>query len=376
MLRRACRSLPPLVLLVLLPLVLCAWGTPQFTGSDSGGLAIGPAELAALRQEQPPTLTAASALLVDDASGLALWSRRPAARRAPASLTKMMTALVVRADDPLTETFVVSALAAATPGSRMNIVAGQRLTVEQLLYGLFLPSGNDAAVALAEGTAGSVPAFVARMNVSAQSMGLTGTHFVNPHGLDAAGHYSTATDLAALGRAILRDPVLAQIVQTREKVIRAPDGQVLFDLHNLNELLGSYPGADGIKTGTTDEAGQNLVAGDVRDGHQVIAVILGSTDRYADARALLDMGWANWRWPAPHLPPLATLDGGAVDLEAERYTGAPVPAWAAEQVRLELHVDPSLGAAIQALHPRTVGTADWVLGKQIIGHADVVGIRG
>ena len=376
MLRRVRRSLPPLVLLLLLPVLLCAWGTPQFTGSDSGGPAIGPAELAALHQEQPPTLTAASALLVDDSSGLALWSRRPGDRRAPASLTKMMTALVVRADDPLAATFVVSALAAATPGSRMDVAAGQRLTVEQLLYGLFLPSGNDAAVALAEGTAGSVPAFVGQMNARAKSMGLTGTHFANPHGLDAAGHYSTATDLAALGRAILRDPVLAQIVQTREQVIRAPDGQVLFDLHNLNELLGSYPGADGIKTGTTDEAGQNLVAADMRDGNQLIGVILGSTDRYADARALLDTGWANWRWPAPHLPPLATLDGGTVDLEAERYSGIPVPAWAAGQVRLELHVDPSAGAAIQALHPRTVGTADWLLGNQIIGHADVVGIRG
>ena len=373
MLRRACCSLPPLVLLLL---SLCAWGSPQFTGSDGGEPAIGPAELAVLRQQQAPVLTAASALLVDDGGGTVLWAKQPATRRAPASLTKMMTALIVRAGDPLGKLVYVSSLAAATPGSRMDIVAGQQLTVEQLLYGLFLPSGNDAAVALAQGTSGSVAAFVALMNARAQAMGLTGSHFVNPHGLDAEGLYSTATDLATLGRAVLHDPVLAQIVQTREEVVRAADGQVLFDLHNLNQLLGTYPGANGIKTGTTDEAGENLVAADLRDGHQVVAVILGSTDRYADARTLLDLGWANWRWLAPQLPPLATMDGGAVDLQAQQYRGVPVPAWAADQVRLELHINPALGAAIQPLHPQRVGTADWLLGDQIVGRADVVGIRG
>ncbi|HEV7216814.1 MAG TPA: D-alanyl-D-alanine carboxypeptidase family protein, partial [Chloroflexota bacterium] len=306
MLRRACSTLPPLFLLLL---SLCAWGTPQFTGSDRGGPGIGSAALATLRQEQPPTVTAASALLLDDASGTLLWARRPQVRRAPASLTKMMTALVVRAADPVSSVFTISALAAATPGSRMNLVAGQRLTVQQLLYGLLLPSGNDAAVALAQGTAGSIPAFVAQMNARAAAMGLTGTHFVNPHGLDATDHYSTALDLANLGAAVLRDPVLAQIVRTPQEIIRASDGQVLFDLQNLNQLLGVYPGVDGIKTGTTTAAGENLVVADVRDGHQVIAVVLGSADRYADARALLDMGWADWRWLQPQLPPLATLDG-------------------------------------------------------------------
>ena len=373
MLRRCCCSLPPLVLLLL---SLCAWGSPQFTGSDGAGPAIGPAELAVLQQEKPPTLSAVSALLMDDASSTVLWTRQPQARRAPASLTKMMTALVVRADDPLSSVFIISALAAATPGSRMNVQTGQRLTVNQLLYGLFLPSGNDAAVALAQGTSGSVSAFVTQMNLRAKAMGLTGTHFLNPHGLDETGHYSTAVDLATLGQAVLRDPLLAAIVQTRQEVIRAPDGQVLFDLHNLNQLLGTYPGADGIKTGTTAAAGENLVAADLRDGHQLIAVILGSTDRYADARTLLDMGWANWRWLSPQLPPLATLDGGAVDLEAEHYSGLPVPAWAADQVQLALHVDPALGAEVQAMHPQMVGTADWWLGDQLVGHADVVGIRG
>lgn len=312
---------------------------------------------------------------MDDATGTLLWSQRPEARRAPASLTKMMTALVVRADDALSTVFLVTPLAASTPGSSMNVVAGQRLTVLQLLYGLLLPSGNDAAVVLAQGTAGSVPAFVAQMNARARAMGLTGTHFVNPHGLDATGHYSTALDLATLGRAVLQDPLLAQIVQTRQQIIRAPDGRILFDLHNLNELLGTYPGADGIKTGTTGAAGENLVAADRQNGHQVIAVVLGSTDRYADARALLNYGWATWRWLTPQLPPLATLDGGAVDLEAQHYTGSPVPAWAVHQVRLVLHVNPALGSAVQTFHPAPVGSAEWVLGSQVVGRATVMGIR-
>lgn len=372
MLRRICCRLPPLVLLLL---ALCAWGSPQFTGSDQHGPVIGPSELTALRQEQPPALTAASDLLMDDASGTILWSHRPDERRAPASLTKMMTALVVRADDQLGTVYTISSLAASTPGSSMNVVAGQRLTVDQLLYGLLLPSGNDAAVALAQGSAGSVGAFVAQMNARAVAMGLTGTHFVNPHGLDATGHYSTAHDLAVLGQAVLRDPVLSQIVQTREEIIRAPDGRVLFDLHDLNQLLGTYPGADGIKTGTTNAAGENLVAADLRNGHQLIAVILGSTDRYADARALLNAAWADWRWPTATLPPLATLDGGAVTLEVTNFHAIPVPAWAIDQVHVTLKVNPSLGGDIARLRPRQVGTAQWLLGNQIVGWAKVVGVR-
>lgn len=366
-----------LPLLVLVVLALCAWGSPRFTGDDTDGPGVGAAEIAVLKADRPPAVTAASALLVDAASGQTLWAEHPTARRAPASLTKMMTALLVRQDDPLTATFTVSADAAATPGSRMGLAAGERLTVDQLLYGLLLPSGNDAAVALAEGTSGSEAAFVAAMNARAAVMGLQGTHFVNPHGLDAAGHYSTAADLATLGRAVLADPVLSQIVDTRHEALDAtgPGGPAPFDLTNLNQLLFTYPGADGVKTGTTEEAGQNLVGAAKRDGHQLLVVVLGSDDRYADAVALLNMGWADWRWPAATLPPLATLDAGAVVLGLTDARTLPVPAWEADQVRLSLDVDAAQAARVASPQPRPVGEARWTLGGATVAWATVTAER-
>lgn len=364
-------------LLVLVVLALGAWGSPQFTGDDADGPGVGAAEIAALKADQPPPITAASALLEDAASGQTLWAAHPTARRAPASLTKMMTALLVRQDDSLTETFTVSADAAATPGSRMGLATGERLTVDQLLYGLLLPSGNDAAVALAEGTSGSEAAFVAAMNARAATMGLRGTHYVNPHGLDAPGHYSTAADLATLGRAVLADPVLSQVVDTRHEALAAtgPNGPVQFDLTNLNQLLFTYPGADGVKTGTTEEAGQNLVGAAQRDGHQLLVVVLGSDDRYADATALLNMGWADWRWPTVALPPLATLDDGAVILGLTDAHVLPVPAWEADQVRLAFDVDAAQAARVALPRPRPVGKARWTLGGATVAWATVTAER-
>ena len=371
---RSCRliALPPLVLLVL---ALCAWGSPSFTGGDGDGPAVGPAQLAMLRQDVSPDVTSDSGLLIDVTSQAVLWSRQPDERRAPASLTKLMTARLVRADDRPDQVVVVSALAAATPGSRMGLVTGQRLTVAQLLYGLLLPSGNDAAVALAQATSGSTMAFVGRMNAETQALGLTGTHFQNPDGLDEPGHYSTARNLATLALADLDDPVLAQIVRTKHEVIRNDQGQVQFDLTNLNELLGTYPGADGVKTGTTPEAGENLVASATRDGHRLLAVVLGSSDRYADARALLDDGFTHWRWLAPTLPPLATLDDGAVDLEAGDWVGVPVPDWEVDSVRLALDVDPAAGAFVRGTRPLRVGTARLLLGDRVVAEAPVLAAR-
>ena len=369
------RRLIELLPLVLLVLALCAWGSPSFTGSDQDGPAIGPAQLASLRQEVPSDVTAVSGLLMDATSQAVLWSRQPDARRAPASLTKLMTARLVRAGDRPDQVVVISALAAATPGSRMGLAAGQHLTVAQLLYGLLLPSGNDAAVALAQGTSGTTAAFVAQMNAEAQAFGLSGTHFQNPDGLDEPDHYSTARNLATLALDDLHDPVLAQIVRTKHEVIRNDQGQVLFDLTNLNELLGTYPGADGVKTGTTPEAGENLIASATRDRHQLLAVVLGSSDRYADARALLDDGFTHWRWLAPALPPLATLDDGAVDLEAGDWVGVPVPDWEVGSVRLVLDIDRGAGALVSGPRPLRVGTARLLLGDTVVAEAPVLATR-
>lgn len=363
---------PPLFLVLL---TLCAWGSPSITAGDTDGPQISPAALTAIQQEHAPTVTAASSLLADTATQVTLWGDHPDVRRAPASLTKLMTALVVEQNDAPTKVIYVSTAAAGTPGSRMGLSAGQRLTVDELLHGLFLPSGNDAAEALAEGTSGTEAAFVAKMNAQAQAMGLTGTHFVNPHGLDATGHYSTAHDLAVMAFQALRDPLLASIVRTRHWEMTGPNGQVLFSLNNLNELLGTYPGADGVKTGTTAAAGENLVASATRNGHQLLTVVLGSTDRYADARAILDYGWQHWQWVAPETPPLVAAGDGAVHLRFGTWQVQPLPVWEASDTNIVLHVDQAALAGVKSGPPQQVGTVLLRLGQEVVGQAPVMATR-
>lgn len=365
------------LLLVLLPpvlIALCAWGDPGFTGSDHAVVSIDAPAFHELAHAHPPQLTAQSAELLDFATNTPLWQLNAHEKRAPASLTKMMTALIVRNNDSLDHVITVSAHAAATPGSRMGLIAGERFTVLQLLYGLLLPSGNDAAVALAEGTAGSESAFVTLMNTRAAEWHLNDTHYVNPHGLDAPGHLSSAADLAELGRAVLRDPVLSRIVRTRSYVAHTVTGAAI-PLHNLDELLGTYPGTIGIKTGTTAAAEENLVSAVERNGHILISVILGSTDRYADARALLNYAWSTYGWITPSLPPLATLDHGAIALEAVHFHSVPIPRWELSQVSLAWSLDPVALAHVPVGLPTLVGTVNWQLGRETIARASVAALR-
>lgn len=246
---------------------------------------------------RPRQVTCRACIVVDD-TGTTLWERRAERRRANASTTKMVTAIVASAGSDLGKTVSVSAKAASTGGGGLDLQAGERYTVEELLYALLLTSSNDAAVALAEHAAGSEAAFVAEMNVFRRALELTDTRFVTPHGLDVRGHYSSASDLARLAVAVLRRPRLAAIVATESIAIRrdgagGDKGKEL--LENRNPLLESYRGAIGVKTGFTDRAGNVLVAAARRQGRRVIAVAMGSADAAADARALLDYGFARLR---------------------------------------------------------------------------------
>jgi D-alanyl-D-alanine carboxypeptidase len=164
-----------------------------------------------------------------------------------------------------------------------------QLRLRDLLYGLLLVSGNDAAIAIADHIAGNTPAFAAMMNVLAQTLGLRDTHFANPHGLDEPGHLSSAYDMALLGRALLAQPQLAAIVRT-EHYQPAWDGP---EVWNGNGLLGNYPGAVGVKIGYTEQAGQTIVAAAKRGNRSVIVSVFSAWDRYTDAAALLDWAFAN-----------------------------------------------------------------------------------
>lgn len=218
-----------------------------------------------------------------------LWGRKAGSPRANASTTKMVTALIVVAEADLDEVVRTSRNAAGTGGGGLDLEPGDAFSVDELLHALLLTSSNDSAVALAEHVAGSEEAFVERMNRFARSLGARGSRFVTAHGLDVPGHYSTASDLARIALAVLRRPVLAEIVATRTTTISGPSGRRR--LVNTNPLLEDYEGAVGVKTGYTASAGDVLVAAAERRGRRLIAVAMGSRDAAADARALLDYGF-------------------------------------------------------------------------------------
>lgn len=227
--------------------------------------------------------------------GRTLWERDAETQRAMASTTKIMTALVVLDNAELTDTVTVSAAAAAVGEAEVGLVAGETYTVQQLLEAMLIHSGNDAAFALAEHVAGDATAFVALMNEKAAQLGLTHTAYTNPHGLDEAGHFTSAADLATLSAVAMADPRFAAIVSMPKVEMRA--GGVARSFDNSNKLIGTYEGANGIKTGWTNRAGYCLVASARRGEVGLIAVVLGTTsenDRFVQAAALLDWGFMHY----------------------------------------------------------------------------------
>ena len=234
-------------------------------------------------------------LLFDLDTGQVLWRHHPTRRLPIASLTKMMTALVVAARLGPSERVRIPREALHYRGSGMGVLrAGKATRVETLLHGLLLPSGNDAAIALAVRTSGSQRAFVARMNAQAQRMGLSCTRFASPSGIVDRGNHACAADLAVLGRAVLDRPRLARIVARRRAVLpfAVKGGRV--HLANHNPLLRSgYPGTLGIKTGYTRAAGRCIVAAAQRGGRRLGVVLLHSPDPGRQARKLLGRGFAS-----------------------------------------------------------------------------------
>jgi D-alanyl-D-alanine carboxypeptidase (penicillin-binding protein 5/6) len=234
-----------------------------------------------------------SAVLMESATGEVIYDKYGDKRMPPASTTKILTALIAIESGRLAEPVTVSEYAAKTKGSRMRLSAGQVLSLEELVTGLLLRSGNDAAVAIAEHLAGSVEAFAEQMNERAYALGAHDCRFVNPHGLPAPDHYVTAKSLARIARCAMENETFADIVAKRTAEIDWEDtkGTHHQSLRNTNKLLWQYPAADGIKTGTTGEAGACLVASAYKDGHRYIAVLLNDPTRWQDAAALLKWGF-------------------------------------------------------------------------------------
>ena len=241
----------------------------------------------------PPAVGCASCLVLDATTGKVLFARDARVPLPNASTTKMMTALLVVEGARPRELVQVSAEAAAVGGGGLDLSTGDVYTVRDLLYALMLESSNEAAAALAIHVAGDTGSFVAAMNREARALGATDTRFANPHGLDAAGHHSTARDLATIALALLEEPRLARIVATPSRPISTPGGTEVVE--NRNALLEGYNGAIGVKTGQTLGAGEVLVAAARRADRVVLSVAMRSQDAAADSRALLDHGFASLR---------------------------------------------------------------------------------
>ncbi len=298
-----------------------------------------------------PPLTARSVAVLDGPSGELLFGQNEHLRLPPASTTKIVTAMLVLQNSDLNAMIDIDLDARRMVGSSvMGLRPGMRLSVLDLLYGLMLPSGNDAAIVLAQHVAGSVPSFVDMMNQEVARLSLADTHFTNPHGLDAYGLYSSAYDLAMLGRAAMLDPRFAAIVGTARHDI-PPAGM---DLYNGNTMLESYPGADGVKIGWTDNADETFVASATRDGHRVFVVVMGSKNRFADATAALDWAFANYSWV--HFTPamvasLAIAEHLAPVGEGIYALTGICPGTAEETVQLRPPNHPGLAQAVAAAPP-------------------------
>ena len=244
-----------------------------------------------------PIIGARGSIAIDINSSAILFEKNPDERLKIASITKLMTLLIVLEENKLDDVITVSKNAASTPGSTMFLQAGEQITVENLVYGALINSANDAAVALAEHNAGSSEAFSVKMNNKAKDLGLTNTHFSNPVGLDDSDNYSSARDIANLGKYLYHNQIIKKIAKIKNIDVRSVSGNYTHKLVSTNLLLDSYLKINGLKTGTTDDAGRCFVAiAENKDGHEILTVVLNSPDRFGEAKILIDWVFRAWKW--------------------------------------------------------------------------------
>lgn len=309
--------------------------------------------------------------------GRTLWSRSADTERAMASTTKIMTALVVLDRADLDDTVTVSARAADVGEAEVDLVVGQKITVGELLEATVVRSANDGAYALAEHIAGSVEGFVDLMNEKAVDLGLVHTSFANPHGLDAPGHYTSAEDLVTLATLAMADPRFAGFVSQSSVTVLGENGLKRYD--NSNKLLGTYEGADGVKTGWTNKAGYCVVASATREEIGLIAVVLGTDDeneRFDEARVLLDWGFEHYA-----IRQIATAETTAALVPVADYLDRTVAAVVAEDAAtpvfdLEGEVTTSIDYVGDVEAPvragQRLGTLTVLQGDRLLGQVPLV----
>lgn len=246
------------------------------------------------QKNPPPTVSAASVYVEDLSTQEVLFKKNLNIKVPPASTTKIMTAIVASQYYKSGDILVVPS-EALVGGSNMGLVPGENMTFRSLLYGMLLNSGNDAAFTLAINYPGGLEGFVSAMNQKAKDLNLKNTHFVNPAGFDNPNHYSSSEDMAIIAKELIKNPYLSKIVSTKETSVISFDKTKSHPLKNLNKLL-EEKGFIGIKTGFTQQAGENLVGLVDKDGHKILTVVLNSTDRFGESKALVDWVFSNFKW--------------------------------------------------------------------------------
>ncbi len=245
--------------------------------------------------QSEPVLSSQAALLIDEASGSILYAHNADTPLPPASTTKLMTVLIARELYPVGSILTVPSLT-TIGGTKVGVVSGAQYTVESIIEAALISSGNDAAYTLAANAPGGVTAFVEKMNQKAQEINLSTAAFVNPTGFDAPLLRMSANDLGILTREVMKDTLLKAIVATQQTTITDITGRHSHILHTTNHLLGSDERVVGVKTGTTEEAGQVLVSAFIVEGRTLFCIVMGSQDRYADTQALVDWASDAYEW--------------------------------------------------------------------------------
>jgi len=242
-----------------------------------------------------PFLTSKSVVVIDIPSKVVILRKEPDFRLAPASTTKMMTALTALEIYQLNDALIVPRMPKEI-GRHMDLLPGEQMTVENLLYGVLVQSANDAALTLAANYDGGEKEFINLMNKKVKELSLKNTHFVNVTGFDDLNHYSTSYDLAHLALEVLQNPVLSQMVNIRKKIVTDISEIDQHQLETTNELMGEVLGLQGVKTGWTELAGECLVSYIKRDDREIIIVLLGSQDRFSETKNLINWVFNNHQW--------------------------------------------------------------------------------
>jgi D-alanyl-D-alanine carboxypeptidase len=323
---------------------------------------------------QSPDLagSAQAAILMERDSGRILYAKNADRELKIASLTKIMTALVAIEQAKLDSLVTVSPNAVGVEGSSIYLKRGEKIPLEHLLYGLMLRSGNDAATAIAEHVGGSVEGFVVLMNQKASFLGLQHTHFMNPHGLDQEGHYSSAKDLAILTSYALQNPIFRQIVKTQVKTVDWPNLDWDQKFYNKNKLLRLYPWADGVKTGFTKQAHRTLVTSATKEGMQLVAVTLNDGNDWNNAINMYNYGFAHYQQTEVinRGQQIKTIAGTNKAMVAGNSFVYPLSKEEKEKIRLEM-VQTLPTSAIKK-EKQAVGVAKIYLADELIGSIPLI----